>query len=60
MQEMNDTYCGDTWIVSKKSSYFLRILFLFLSYNYHDNFKGGKWDLEKLRSQILLTDLKIL
>ena len=60
MQEMNDAYCGDTWIVSKKSSYFLRILFLFLSYNYHDNFKGGKWDLEKLRSQILLTDLKIL
>ena len=33
---------------------------LFLSHNYHDNFKGGKWDLEKLRSQILLTDLKIL
>jgi len=32
----------------------------FLSHNYHDNFKGGKWNLEKLRSQILLTDLKIL
>ena len=57
---MNDAYCGDTWIVGKKSSYFLRILFLFLSYNYHDNVKGVKWDLEKLRSQILLTDLKIL
>ena len=34
--------------------------YFFLSHNYHDNFKGGKWDLEKLRSQILLTDLKIL
>lgn len=51
MQEMNDAYCGDTWRVGKKSSYFRRILFL--SNNY-------KWDLEKVRSQILLTDLKIL
>ena len=47
---MNDAYCGDTWRVGKKS-YFRRILFL--SNNY-------KWDLEKVRSQILLTDLKIL
>ena len=57
MQEMNDAYCGDTWRDGKKSCQFLRILFV--SHNYHDNFKGGKWDLEKLRSQILLTDLKI-
>ena len=57
---MNDAYCGPEIHGELVRNLLGSSEYFFLSYNYHDNFKGGKWDPEKLRSQILLTDLKIL